>query len=91
MQYRRSASFLRCLQQLTPAQAKRLEVAIQRFMDAVEARQVPAGLGLKPLQYGYWEFRIGLSDRVVFHRTADLIEFVLVGTHDDIKRFLRRQ
>jgi hypothetical protein len=53
-----------------------------------ETGQLPHGLGLKRLRAGLWELRAGLSDRVVFHRSGDLVEFMLVGNHDEIARFL---
>jgi hypothetical protein len=90
MRYHRSASFVRCMRDLTPPQAKRATIAMQRFVQAVETRQVPDGLGLKTFRHGYGEFRAGLAIRIVFHRSGDLITFVLVGDHQDIKRFLRR-
>ena len=91
MRYQRSASFLRSLDDMPPDRVERVRVALQRFINAMDMGQTPHGLGLKPLRNGYWEFRAGLSDRIVFHRDGDLISFVLVGTHDGIKRFLRRQ
>ena len=53
--------------------------------------QLQPGLGLKPLQEGCWEVRAGLSDRLLFRRTADLVEFLLVGNHDEIRRFVRER
>ena len=47
------------------------------------------GLGLKRLQGPYWEIRKGLNARILFRWQKDLVEFVLVGDHDDIKRFLK--
>jgi hypothetical protein len=36
-----------------------------------------------------WELRAGLSDRILFHRSGDLITFLLTGSHDEVSRFLR--
>ena len=47
------------------------------------------GLGLKRLQGPYWEVRKGLKVRILFRWKKDVVEFILAGNHDDIKRFLR--
>lgn len=48
------------------------------------------GLGLKNLRKNFWEIRKGLKLRILFRWQADHVEFVLAGTHDDIKNFLKR-
>jgi len=48
------------------------------------------GLGLKNLKKNYWEIRKGLKLRILFRWHADLVEFILAGTHDDIEKFLKR-
>jgi len=51
---------------------------------------LPIGIGLKKLRKHLWEARAGLDDRIVFSREGDLVEFLIVGSHDEIARFLRR-
>jgi mRNA-degrading endonuclease RelE of RelBE toxin-antitoxin system len=46
-------------------------------------------LGLKNLRKNFWEIRKGLKLRILFRWQADRVEFVLAGTHDDIKNFLK--
>lgn len=92
MRFHRSPAFLRSLDELSTERLRQVERAIQRFVEVIEqGAPLLHGLGLKSLQQGYWEFRAGLADRIVLHRTHDLITFMLVGTHDDIRRFLRRR
>jgi hypothetical protein len=50
-----------------------------------------AGLGLKNLRKNYWEIRKGLKSRILFRRQDDLVEFILAGSHEDIKRFIKQQ
>ncbi len=50
---------------------------------------LPHGLGVKRVQPGIWECRAGLSDRILLSRTGDVVQFLLVGNHDDIRRVLR--
>ena len=47
------------------------------------------GLGLKRVRGPYWEVRQGLKVRILFRWQKDLVEFILAGNHDDVKRFLK--
>jgi len=47
------------------------------------------GLGLKRLQINFWEIRVGIKLRVIFRWENDHIQFILVGSHDNIKKFLK--
>ena len=53
-------------------------------------RDLSVGLGLKNLKKNFWEIRKGLKLRILFRWRTDYVEFTLAGTHDDIKRFLKR-
>ena len=90
MRYERLALFDRTLWSLPSDRRQRVITALERLQTGFETGQFTSGLGLKLLQHNYWEIRAGLADRIVFRRTGDVIAFVLVGTHDDITRFLRR-
>ena len=47
------------------------------------------GLGIRKLHAsGVWEARVGLGLRLVFAVQPDLVIFVRVGSHDEIRRFL---
>jgi hypothetical protein len=49
-----------------------------------------AGLGIRKLHAsGIWEARVGLGLRLVFAQEPRLLTLVLVGTHEDVRRFLR--
>jgi len=50
----------------------------------------PQGLGLRKLSGAYWEIRAGLDRRVIFTLEGGLAVFILIGTHDDLHRILRR-
>lgn len=54
-----------------------------------EAGTLPPGLGLKQVRPGLWECRAGLSERILFRKAGDVVEFLLVGNHDDVRRMLR--
>lgn len=49
-----------------------------------------SGIGLRKLHpSGIWEARVGLSLRVLFRIVRDETTFVFVGSHDEVKRFLK--
>lgn len=58
---------------------------------ALRTPHVHAGTGLRKIhRSGVWEARAGLSLRIVFTAADGVISLVRVGTHDDIRRFLRQ-
>ena len=89
MRYERKPAFERSIQRLPPDRKARTKEAVQQLVVFFETKQQPHGLGLKRLRGGYWEVRAGLGDRVLFRLSGDLVEFVIVGNHDEIRRFLR--
>ena len=89
MRYQSSSCFDRSLRRLDPARRRVIQEAIEQLVAAFETGQVPVGLGLKRLRSGLWECRAGLSERVLFFRHRDAVEFLLAGNHEEIKRALR--
>ena len=89
MRYRTSARFERDLKRLDPIRKDRVQASIDRLVAGFETGQLAHGLGLKRLRAGLWELRAGLFDRVVFYRASDVVEFLLVGSHEEIKQFLK--
>ena len=48
------------------------------------------GIGLRKLHpMGIWEVRVGLSLRALFRLSDDEVIFAFLGTHDEVKRFLK--
>ena len=90
MRYSRTSAFRRLFRKLPGARQEAAERALLRLDEALRLGRPAPGLGLKELRHSLWEIRAGLLDRIVFFRSSDLIEFVVIGTHDEIKRFLRR-
>ena len=52
-------------------------------------KSISKGVGLKRLQGKFWEARKGLKTRILFRWDGELVEFVLVGNHDDVRKFLK--
>ena len=90
MKFHFTSSFERSLKRLDSPKRNLIVKTINHFIDFYESNQKPVGLGLKHLKNNYWEIRASIRDRIIFYRQNDLIQFIIVGNHDDIKMFLRK-
>ena len=89
MRFRYLASFDRSFKKLSAERKDRVRAALESFLDFYRTGIRPAGLGLKKLRKDFWEIRADLDTRVVFLLEKDCVTFVLVGDHDEIRRYLR--
>ena len=89
MRYERKPAFDRTVRRLPSDRKTRVKGATQQLVIFFETRQQPQGLGLKRLRGDFWEIRSGLGDRVMFRLSGDVVEFIIAGNHDEIRRFLR--
>lgn len=89
MRYFRTAAFKQAYQDLDMSRRKRVDRAIQQLAVLYAQRQRPYGIGLKSLKPNVWEIRAGLDDRILFRWTGEVVEFLVVGTHDQIHRLLK--
>lgn len=91
MRFEFKPSFDRSVKQLLPAEkADVKQTAIQLIEVLSKDRQIHQGLGLKRLIGDFWEVRKGIKVRILFRWEGELVEFVLAGNHDGVKRFLKR-
>jgi mRNA-degrading endonuclease RelE of RelBE toxin-antitoxin system len=82
--------FERSIKSLSPENKEEIIRAAVDFIDVLSMdKGLSEGLGLKRLKGSYWEIRKGLKIRILFRWEKDLIEFVLAGNHEDVKRFLK--
>lgn len=65
------------------------QIAIETIDILSQDRIIHKGFGLKRLKGDYWEIRKGLKTRILFRWERDLVEFILAGDHNDIKRYLK--
>ena len=83
-------SFDRSIKSLNPSEKADIKEAASNLIDVLsKPGEIHQGLGLKRLRGNFWEVRKGIKARILFRWTGDLIEFVLAGNHDDVKRFLK--
>lgn len=89
MNYSFKPSYIRSIKKLDKTRAERVQDAFEQLMHLFVTGKKTPGLGIKHLRYELWEIRAGLLDRIVFRRKKDTIEFIIAGTHDEIKRLLK--
>ena len=90
MRFEFKLSFERSVKSFPPSEKSEMKEAAAQLIDILSRdRQIHQGLGLKRLRGDFWELRKGIKARILFRWQGDLVEFVLAGNHDDVKRFLK--
>ena len=91
MQYEFKASFDRRFKKLSPSRQKKVYQTLDTLMYYLDGQApLPTGLGLKNWYADYWEIRAGLKDRILSEFT-DTIAFLFVGSHDEIKNYMKER
>ncbi len=89
MEYRLNPSFKRTLKKIPSKRKEKVKESIQKLVIFFETGEKTKGLGLKKLPYRFWEIRTDIRDRILFRVKENRVEFVIVGDHQEIKRYLR--
>ncbi len=91
MRYEFKVSFDRSTKRLPDDAKIEIKKAVFEILDLVSTGKTASkGQGLTRLRRDYWEARTTIRERILFKLTDDLIQFMIVGNHEDIKRFLKR-
>ena len=93
MRYIVKPSYIRCIKSIKDIRRRKaIHQAVAILKDSIEIKlSPPAGLGLKKIRENFWEIRTSIADRIIFCWSKDLIEFIIVGDHDEIHKFLRKK
>ena len=86
-----TAAFRHAYYRLHATEQELVDRALRQLAVSLETRHAPAGLGLKKLGHGVFEIRAGLALRIVYVEEGAQLVLALLGTHDDVRRFLKRQ
>ena len=89
MRFEFKPSFGRSLKGFSPPQQDRIKETADKLILFYTKGEKTPGLGITHLRREFWEGRSGLKERVLYRWQKDLVEFVLAGDHNDVKRFLR--
>ncbi|MFC1589942.1 hypothetical protein ACFL42_00460 [Candidatus Omnitrophota bacterium] len=91
MRYEFKKSFDKCVKGLTADSKLEIKEVVFEVIDIVSSGKRPSkGIRLTRLRKDCWEAGTTIKERILFRIADDLIQFILVGNHDDIKRFLKR-
>jgi mRNA-degrading endonuclease RelE of RelBE toxin-antitoxin system len=80
-------AFERALRKLSPSEFEIVSNALRKLPDAFGKPHLHQGL--RKLRPQLYEFRAGLHRRILFRREADSLFLILLGTHEEIRRFLK--
>ena len=83
------SSFEKAYKRLTDSEKDIVDDALYRFERYLLTGGAGLGLGIKHLASRTYEFRAGLSLRVVYILEEDSVILALLGRHDEIKRYLK--
>jgi len=90
MKVRYLNSFVRTFESLASQDRVKTARTISDLLEFLENKIRPSGgLGLKKLRKNLWEVRIDIKTRVLFLLNPDLVTFVLMGSHDEIRKSLK--
>jgi mRNA-degrading endonuclease RelE of RelBE toxin-antitoxin system len=91
MRFEFKPSFERSVKSLSPEIKLGIKDLCKNLIDILDGHcPLGKGLGLKNLRDDFWEIRKGLKLRILFKWQNDLVQFILAGTHDHIKNFLKK-
>ena len=82
-------SFERSLKKLSPQAKEKIKQILERFNHFLVTGILSKGLGFKKINKDKYELRVDIRLRIIIKVEREVIYFVLVGTHNDIKKYLR--
>ena len=83
-------SFERCIHKMTVPDRQRIAEALERFNQFQSTGTIAAGLGLKKINHDKYELRVDIRLRVVMKKVVNEFHLVFVGSHDDVRKYLRQ-
>ena len=83
-------AFLRITKKLDPYIKDNIKATVSDVISFYESGKKTKGLGIKHLRGTLWEARSSIQMRVVFDLSDKQLTFILAGSHDDVKNFLKR-
>jgi mRNA-degrading endonuclease RelE of RelBE toxin-antitoxin system len=82
-------SFERSLKKLSSREKEELTSSLEEFNAFLETGKASFGFRLKKIGDEKYEFRVNIKLRVILKVEGNDFYLVLVGNHDDVKRYLK--
>ena len=83
-------SFLKVFKKFDSNIKEQVRATTDKTIDFYESGQKTTGLGIKHLRGTLWEARVGIKFRLVYELSGNQLTFIIAGSHDDVKNYLRR-
>ncbi|HBH96441.1 MAG TPA: hypothetical protein DDX89_01435 [Candidatus Omnitrophica bacterium] len=83
--------FRRAYRRLSASNQQLVEKALEQLGGYLKTGLAPVGLGITKLAPGVFEVRAGLDVRIVYVEEGPRCFLALLGDHDEVRRFLKRQ
>lgn len=81
---------MRALGKLSLKDEEKLKKSLYQLNNLLVTGILPKGLGLKKLTDDLYELRVDIRLRVILKMEKDTVFLALVGSHNDIKRYLKK-
>ena len=82
------SSFERSFKKLDFYAKKKVIASLEEFNEFLVTGKASAGFGFKKINHDKYEFRVDVRLRVVMKAEANIFYLVLVGNHDEVRRYL---
>ncbi len=82
-------SFERSLKKLSPSVKKKVQKTLKQLNDFLTEGTLPKGFGLKKIDKDKYEIRVDISQGIIIKMEKENVYLVLIGSHEDIKRYLK--
>lgn len=89
MKFLFSLRFSRLYKKRSRSEQEEIDIALKRLGLFFLENQRPLGLGVRHLRNKIWELRVGLKLRVIFILEPDIVKVLYIGSHDEIRDFLK--
>jgi len=93
MNFRYKKAFLKLFDRFSPADQELIIAADKEIRNYYTTRNAPYGLRIKKLYEDakdeIFEARVSDKIRIIWVESEDLVIFALLGSHDEVKRYLK--
>lgn len=93
MQFVYKERYLKRFDRFSPREQALIQGADRQIRDYYATREAPFGLRIKPLHSKgtekIFEARVSQAIRILWVERDNAVSFVLLGLHDEVKRYLR--
>ncbi len=82
-------SFEKSFRKLDSSAKGKVIESLEEFNEFLVTGKASAGFGFKKINHDKYEFRVDIRLRVVMKAEGNIFYLVLIGNHDEVRRYLR--